>query len=617
MLRYSGGRRILALALGSLVVLFTAGAVWAQQFTFRGVVYSGVPPDASHPLSGVTVSLYGDVDEWPENGPRALLAETATDAGGAFSLVWDGPSRLYPYYHVQETDAGGAVSTGAVAPAPGIVKNLNTISYVDLRPGTYSGITFWDLPAAGPPASSPGGSLPDLLVSDLGMEPHAPVEGEPLSVRVAIRNEGAVPAPSFDVILRVGEGREPVRLTVEGLAARGETSVRWEIPGLPPGTHHVTAEVDPEGRIPEQREENNVVSREVKVGPGPHHEQVLSLPDLVVVAIDVEPRTVQPGGKATVTVTVANAGTATAKRALVEIRTEAGEWMAAAPLPELAPGERTEVNCVAVFQQEAEVTLLAILDPANEVVELNEENNSGRAVLWVVPEKLPDLAIQGISLRTPLSPVLPWLVSVTLENEGVAPAGAFVISLKQGRATVSAPLLVDGLLPRVRLDVVLFASSLSLTQPLVAVVDAENWVNESDEGNNTSSLSPSTLTLPNLSVTSLKLSVSALQIGSQVTISVEVTNEGSKAVERPEVLITIVDPAVVAAGDENGPWFQFAVLTALPDLEVGASVTSSAVWTPEASGSFIIRAEADPLETLWEADETDNAADLRVTVQGG
>jgi hypothetical protein len=50
--RSRGGRRLFGLALGGFMVLFAAGAAWAQEFTFAGVVYSGVPPDASRPLSG-------------------------------------------------------------------------------------------------------------------------------------------------------------------------------------------------------------------------------------------------------------------------------------------------------------------------------------------------------------------------------------------------------------------------------------------------------------------------------------------------------------------------------------------------------------------------------------
>ncbi|MDD4904038.1 MAG: CARDB domain-containing protein [Candidatus Bipolaricaulis sp.] len=610
-------RAVLAVISGGLVVFLSTGGVLAQQFNFTGVVYSGAPPDVGHPLPGVTVSLYGDTDEWPENGPRVLLAEAVSSPQGAFSLAWQGPSRLYPYFHVQETDPGGANSTGAVAAPPGRVKNLNTISYLAPAPGTYSGIAFWDVLTLGPPSPGLGVSLADLSVSDLTVEPFAPAEGEPLAVRVVLRNTGAAPAPPFDVTLRIDEGGDPLRISFEGFAAGEETAVRWEIPGLPPGPHRLLIEVDPARRIHEQREENNVVSIEIEVRMGYRGAEAPLLPDLEFVAIDVVPRTVQPGGVATVIVTLTNVGTAAAGPGLLVLRTDAEQHVAEAPLPGLAPGGRADVHCVVVFLEEAEVTLVALLDPADEIPELDEENNSGRAALWVEKETLPDLAILGSSLLTPLSPFLPWIVSLTLENKGGAPAGAFVISLGQGGTAASPPLVVNGLLPGASVDVSLFAPSPTPAEPLVVAIDSENWVKESDEESNALSLSFEPPSLPDLSVTSLTLSVAEPQVGVPVWISVRVTNEGSVAVEDANVFIVVVDPAVLAAGDQEGPWLEFAAPIVLSALDAGGGAMLSVEWTPMVAGTFVVRVVADSTGTLWETDETNNAADLSLTVQGG
>jgi hypothetical protein len=140
------------------------------------------------------VALYGDTDEWPENGPQALLAEAVTDSGGVFSLVWQGPTRLYPYYHVQETDTTGAISTGALSAPPGIVRNLNTISYLDLTAGIYSGIMFWDLPAAGHTAPRPGSSLPDLVLVEIDVVPRTVQPGETATLIATVVNGGAAVA---------------------------------------------------------------------------------------------------------------------------------------------------------------------------------------------------------------------------------------------------------------------------------------------------------------------------------------------------------------------------------------------------------------------------------------
>ena len=75
--------------------------------THTGHVYGGSPPDTSSPVAGVTVQLYGDQDEWPESGPKTLLASTTTSGSGAFILGWEQGEQFYPYFHVIEVDPPG------------------------------------------------------------------------------------------------------------------------------------------------------------------------------------------------------------------------------------------------------------------------------------------------------------------------------------------------------------------------------------------------------------------------------------------------------------------------------------------------------------------------------
>jgi len=129
----------LFIALASLTVLAQVPA-----YVFSGHVYQGNPPDVSRPVGGVTVELYGDRDEWPESGPRTLLATATTNKAGGFRLYWELRGVEYPYYHIIEIDPAGVVSTGAHADRPGYVKNFNVVSYLDTPPGDYVGISFWD-----------------------------------------------------------------------------------------------------------------------------------------------------------------------------------------------------------------------------------------------------------------------------------------------------------------------------------------------------------------------------------------------------------------------------------------------------------------------------------------
>lgn len=118
----------------------------AQFYTFAGHVYLGSPPDTSSPAAGVTVGLWGDDNEWPEDG-RVFLTETGTNDAGEFTLAWEG-GEPFAYYHIIEEDSPGTVSTGAQVEPPGYVKNYNVVSYLDIPPGEYGGIAFWDQPLA-------------------------------------------------------------------------------------------------------------------------------------------------------------------------------------------------------------------------------------------------------------------------------------------------------------------------------------------------------------------------------------------------------------------------------------------------------------------------------------
>lgn len=121
----------------------------AQPYTFTGHVYLGSPPDTSTPAGGVTVGAWGDEDEWPEAGfERVLLASTTTNEAGEFTLVWEPGELAFPYHHVIEEDPPGTFSTGAQVEPPGYVKNFNVVSYLDIPPGEYGGIAFWDQPEA-------------------------------------------------------------------------------------------------------------------------------------------------------------------------------------------------------------------------------------------------------------------------------------------------------------------------------------------------------------------------------------------------------------------------------------------------------------------------------------
>ena len=111
-------------------------ATWALQ----GRVFEGNVGDETRPLSGVTVSVYGGNDPYPDEGE--LIESTTTNDEGWYSL----DVSSYEYYHIRETDPSSYTSVGATT-VSGTVQTDNWIQYVILLEGqTLTGNKFWDRP---------------------------------------------------------------------------------------------------------------------------------------------------------------------------------------------------------------------------------------------------------------------------------------------------------------------------------------------------------------------------------------------------------------------------------------------------------------------------------------
>lgn len=113
----------------------------AGTWTFQGKVYEGDVGDQSQPLEGVTVSLYGGGNPYPD--PGVFITSTTTNSAGWYGLdVSDGG---YEYYHIREADPSGYTSVGATT-VSGTVRTSNWIEYLPPEGLTLTGNKFWDKP---------------------------------------------------------------------------------------------------------------------------------------------------------------------------------------------------------------------------------------------------------------------------------------------------------------------------------------------------------------------------------------------------------------------------------------------------------------------------------------
>jgi hypothetical protein len=134
-----------------------------------------------------------------------------------------------------------------------------------------------------------------------------------------------------------------------------------------------------------------------------------------------------------------------------------------------------------------------MLDPTSRLSETNAGNNTVTATLAIVTR--PDLVISNV-LPSDAQPVVgqPVTITVNISNTGQRNAGTQTVSLYAGLpAAGNAPLSTQ---PLANLNGgssavmnFIWVPTATLTSQLVAVVDADNQINEFNEGNNTALLS--------------------------------------------------------------------------------------------------------------------------------
>jgi len=230
----------------------TAAAEW----TFGGRVYEGdlgVELPHSHPLQGVTVSVYGSNNPYPDTG--TFIRSTTTDANGWYGLTVyddDGP---YEFYHIRETDPPGYTSVGATT-VDGTLRTENWIEYViPLEGKTLTGNKFWDIGPETPtsthtptPTATPTGTVSPTHTPTRTPTPTATPTGEAAREWVvnttADHDDGECqPLDMSDCTLR-----EAMRIANE---QEGPDTILFDIPTDDPGYQDGQWTIRPEAALPD------------------------------------------------------------------------------------------------------------------------------------------------------------------------------------------------------------------------------------------------------------------------------------------------------------------------------------------------------------------------------
>ena len=249
--------------------------------------------------------------------------------------------------------------------------------------------------------------------------------------------------------------------------------------------------------------------------------QAQSGPDLTVESITSSPETPAIGDDVTFTVTIGNQGTTASGQCYVAYYID-DNYLANDYLSSIDPGASTDHT----FTWTAETgihTISAVADYKEQVAESNESNNQKTYTLSTLGA---DLIIDSITW-SPSAPTVGSTVifTITIRNQGAVAANSnrvdfYIDGISRGYKDVER---ID---PGGTLTKTFSWFAKAGEHDIKAIVDQNDAVPESDEGNNEMTVLFSAL-LPDLIIDEISWSPTEPSLGDNVSFTVTVTNQGS------------------------------------------------------------------------------------------
>ncbi len=200
---------------------------------------------------------------------KTAPADKATGVSLTPTLTWAASSGASGYEYCLGTSSGACnlvpwTSTGSntqVTLASGLLEG-GTTYYWQVRASNIAGTTL----ANGGTWWSFTTLAPDLVVTGITVTPALPLQGQQVTIEVAIRNQGTGPTPRSGFMVDLYVDRTPSACSVAGdyytvtgeLAAGASRVITFTTNALPAGTHTLRAFVDTDCVVRESNESNNL-----------------------------------------------------------------------------------------------------------------------------------------------------------------------------------------------------------------------------------------------------------------------------------------------------------------------------------------------------------------------
>ncbi len=472
-------------------------------------------------------------------------------------------------------------------------------------------------------SGTPNLSSPDVVINEINISANGKV-GSPVVITDTVTNQGTEDASGFyvayylstDSTITMSDKLLNYRYVPTLAAGASNTkSITVNIPTMAPGTYYVGAIADIFDNLGEVDENNNIVT-------GNMITITMSGADLVMTSVNSS-----AGGKVgspiTITDTVTNQGTDNASGFYVgyylstdAVITTSDKFLYYRYVPSLVAGTSDTRSLTVAIPNVApgDYFLGAIADAFNSQGESNENNNVITGNVIVVTALNMDLITSALS--APASGKVGSAVTITdtVTNQGTENASAFYMGYYLSTdpiITTSDRLVYYRYVPSLAAGA---SNTGSVTYNIPnlapgtyywgAIADAFNSQGEVNEGNNTKigniiEVAPSTVDL----VMSSLNGPATGRVGSLVTLTDTVTNQGVGSVGGFYVAYYLSTDAVITTGDK------FLYYRYVPSLAQGASNTGSVTYNTSklAPGTYYWGAIADAFGSQAESNETNNA----------
>lgn len=433
---------------------------------------------------------------------------------------------------------------------------------------------------------------PDLTVTSLTADSATYETGEMMTFTATVKNQGTAAAASSSLSLS-GIGIATQKQTIGSLAIGATKQLIFSAPAPDTAqTLTVTAFADCDEIITESNENNNTKSLSVSITAP------VVYPDLIVSSVTPMKSSYEIDTTGAIRAIVTNQGEVDAGAFTVSLINGAETW--SSQISSLAAGaSKTLMFPFSTPPEPQTIVITVTADSKDVIVESNESNNSNSTTVEIIEPQLPDLTITSFTAGAASYETGKTMIfSVTVKNQGTAASGSAYLSLSgNGVSTYKQSIgaLAVGGTKQLSFSVPAPGSAQTLT--LTAFADCDEVVSESNEDNNTQSVSVEIVKplLPDLTVTSVTPAKASYRAGETITFTAVVRNNGIIACPESQIRFSVAEIT--------------SQTKALSRIPAGGSVAVSfALTAPGIVGekTYTVTAMADPNDAVDESNENNN-----------